>query len=122
MRKYLLHSNGTARHYAKTLRTQGTDAERLLWRHLRNRQLGGYKFRRQQPVGIYIADFLCADKCLIVEADGGQHADSAADDAKRTQYLQAGGFRVLRFWNHEVLQETDAVLAAILQALEEGGA
>ncbi len=88
---------------ARRLRKHPTDAERLLWRHLRLRQLGGYKFRRQQPLGPYIVDFVCLAKRLIVEVDGGQHAEQAEEDAQRTAWLEAQGFRVLRFWNTEVL-------------------
>ncbi|MBA3486686.1 MAG: endonuclease domain-containing protein [Lysobacter sp.] len=92
-----------------------TDAERTLWRHLRNRELTGFKFRRQHPVGRYIVDFICLELGLVVELDGGQHADSPLD-AVRTSTLQQQGYLVLRFWNNEVLIQTDAVLAAILDA------
>ncbi len=102
---------------ATTLRKQMTDAERCLWQSLRMRQIHGYKFRRQHPVGPYIADFACLDAGLIVEVDGGQHGDQRAVDDARTRFLISRGFRVLRFWNNEVLQETDAVLEVILEAL-----
>ena len=105
---------------ARKLRKHPTDAERLLWRHLRLRQLGGYKFRRQQPLGPYIIDFVCLEQRLCVEVDGGQHAEQAEGDAQRTAWLEAEGFRVLRFWNTEVLQETVAVKEVIRAALDDG--
>jgi len=103
---------GSTNQHARKLRRNATDAESKLWQHLRNRQLGGLKFRRQATVGYYVADFLCAEKRLIVELDGGQH--TAEGDAKRTDQLGALGYRVLRFWNNETLGNTDAVLEAIL--------
>ena len=102
---------------ARRLRTQMTDAEQQLWRHLRARQMLGYKFRRQHPIGPFVADFACLQAGLVIEVDGGQHGELAAEDARRTRYLNQKGFRVLRFWNHEVLQHTDACLEMILQAL-----
>lgn len=99
------------------MRATLTDAERKIWARLRNRQVNGCKFRRQVPVGPYIADFLCTERKLIVELDGGQHAGQTAQDAKRTAYLQDEGYKVLRFWNNEVLQQTDAVLKVILEAV-----
>jgi adenine-specific DNA-methyltransferase len=100
---------------ARSLRHRSTDAESLLWRHLRDRQLSGYKFRRQAPVGPFFADFLCFERKLILEIDGGQHTE--ASDAARTRFLRREGYRVLRFWNNQVLMETDAVLAEILREL-----
>jgi very-short-patch-repair endonuclease len=104
---------------AKELRKNSTDAERALWRQLRAHRLAGYKFRRQQSIGRYIVDFLCFEKRLIVELDGGQHAEQVAYDAERTAWLQSQGFKVLRFWNHEVLQNTEAVLEVILRECEQ---
>jgi very-short-patch-repair endonuclease len=101
------------------LRGSQTDAEARLWRHLRDRRLGGYKFRRQHRIGMYVVDLACTDAMLIVEVDGGQHADNVAYDAARTAQLEAAGYQVLRFWNDEVLLRADDVLAAILQALTE---
>ena len=95
---------------ARSLRRDSTDAERLLWRRLRDRQLAGAKFRRQHPIGPYSADLCCVEHHLVVEVDGGQHTDQQLQDDERTRYLAARGFRVLRFWNHEVLQQTDAAL------------
>lgn len=101
------------KHLARALRRHGTDAEKVLWDRLRNRQLEGRKFRRQQVMGIYIADFLCLDPKLVIELDGGQHAERTEQDAQRTRYLQRLGYQVLRFWNHEVLREPEVVLEAI---------
>jgi len=102
---------------AGALRKSLTNAERLLWRHLRNRQLEGFKIRRQHPIGPYIVDFICLDKKLIIELDGGQHADRIAYDEKRTQYFETMGYRVIRFWNNEILRQTDSVLTAILKEI-----
>ena len=92
---------------ARALRKNPTEAERTLWRHLRLRQLDEHKFRRQQPVGSYIVDFICIEKRLVVELDGGQHSEQVASDAERTALLEGEGFRVLRFWNHEVLKDIE---------------
>jgi very-short-patch-repair endonuclease len=91
-----------------------------LWNLLRNRQLTGHKFRRQVPIGRYIVDFLCFERGIIVELDGGQHQGQAGYDYERTQFLESGGYRVLRFWNNQIFEEIDAVQEAILIALEEG--
>ena len=101
---------------AKSLRREMTDAERRLWSVLRSRQLSGAKFRRQQPIGPFIADFVCQELRLIVEADGGHHAESASD-ARRTAFLATKGYRVLRFWNNEILQNLEGVAETILAAL-----
>ncbi len=103
----------------RELRQNATDAERLLWHLLRNRHLAGAKFRRQHPVGPYILDFYCAQARLAIELDGGQHSEAAQQrrDARRTRVLEAQGVRVLRFWNNEVLAETEAVLETIWNAL-----
>jgi very-short-patch-repair endonuclease len=105
---------------ARALRKRMTDAERLRWRHLRNRELGGWKFRRQYPVGPFIVDFICVEKNVVIEVDGGQHAENEALDLQRSAYLNKMGYRVLRFWNNEVLQETEAVLNAIFAILANG--
>ena len=104
---------------ARELRKNSTDTERALWKHLRLRQLGGYKFRRQQPIGQYIVDFVCLEKRLLIELDGGQHSELVDYDSARTAWLGAQGFRLLRFWNNQVLAEIDAVKALILRSLEE---
>jgi very-short-patch-repair endonuclease len=101
---------------AQRLRNNATDAERRLWRHLSRRQLNGFKFSRQMPVGPFICDFLCRERKLIVEVDGGQHAESNRD-AARTAFLEAQGYRVIRFWNSEVLGNVDGVLHVIARAL-----
>ena len=103
---------------ARQLRVEATDAEARLWVHLRNRSLGGFKFRRQFPVGPYVADFVCIERKLIVELDGGQHADNPADE-RRTRFLELRGYRVIRFWNPDVLSNTDGVLEMILLELEK---
>jgi very-short-patch-repair endonuclease len=116
----LSRSRERVRVRARSLRTTPTDAEALLWHHLRDRRLGNHKFRRQRPIGPYFADFACIEARLIVELDGGQHVEAAAYDENRTRYIESQGYRVLRFWNHEVLTQTDAVRERILQALQEG--
>ena len=103
---------------ARELRRNQTEAETLLWNRLRNRQLLGLKFRRQRPIGTFIADFACLEAGLVIELDGGQHVEQAGHDAARTQAMQQLGFRTLRFWNHEVLTETDAVMEKIRQVAE----
>lgn len=107
-----------SRDFAKQLRQNRTDAERVLWRHLRAHRFQGQKFRRQQPLGPYILDFVHFGAKLVIEADGGQHAESRRDSA-RDAWLASEGFRVLRFWNDQILRETEAVLEAILHALGE---
>jgi very-short-patch-repair endonuclease len=99
---------------AKRLRRNQTDAERVLWFELRNRRLSGLKFKRQVPIDRFIVDFCCADARVVVEVDGGQHATRTAEDSDRTRALEAMGYLVLRFWNNEVLQNTNGVLEAIL--------
>lgn len=107
--KYLQH--------AKTMRTRATDAEKLLWKLLRARRFSGYKFRRQAVIEPYIVDFVCFEEKLIVEADGGQHAELVHYDEKRSARLKAAGYRIMRFWNHEILAETEAVLEQIEKML-----
>src|SRR5690606_4838289 len=97
------------------LRNNPTDAEKALWKRLQHEQLG-LKFRRQHPIEPYIVDFYCPDKKLIIEVDGGQHNENKRDDA-RTAYLESKGYRVIRFWNNEVLQNTDGVLETIMNEL-----
>jgi very-short-patch-repair endonuclease len=106
---------------ARELRRNATDAERLLWKRLRMRQAEYYKFRRQQPIGEYIVDFVCAERKLIVEVDGGQHVEQAEYDESRRKWLPGQGYRVLRFWNHDVLMMPDAVLTTIQQELDKSG-
>ena len=104
---------------ARALRSQLTDAEQVLWRHLRMRQIGGCKFRRQRPIGRYIVDFVCLERKLIVELDGGQHAEQQHYDRSRDRWLNGQGYEVLRFWNDEVLTKIDDVKGAIYRALTE---
>jgi len=105
---------------ARLLREDQTDVERRLWYAVRDRQIDGAKFRRQMPVGPYIADFACPSRRLIVELDGGQHADARARDEARTRFLASQGYRVLRFWNNEMTDNLEGVLAAICAALKGG--
>jgi len=107
------------RERARELRKNPTEAEQALWKHLRMCQLEGHKFRRQQPLGRYIVDFVCLEKRLIVELDGGQHAEQVLSDTARTAWLETQGFRVLRFWNNEVLSEIESVKEAIREALQQ---
>jgi very-short-patch-repair endonuclease len=101
---------------ARQLRAQLTDAEMRLWMYLRRRQINGARFRKQCPIGPYIADFTCLEAKLIIELDGGQHADSATD-AARDAWFGAHGYRTLRFWNNDVLQNTEGVILTITAAL-----
>jgi very-short-patch-repair endonuclease len=100
--------------FARKLRNTPTDAEMRLWSRLRRKQLDGFRFRRQQPMGRYIVDFFCPEARLIVEVDGGQHAD---EGPARSDWLTARGYRVIRFWNNDVLGNTEGVVLAILGAL-----
>ena len=96
-----------------------SDAEQVLWHLLRGRQISGLKFRRQHPFGDFILDFVCLENKLVIEVDGGQHGQQSGYDENRTQKLQAAGFRVLRFWNNEVLQEIESVKEKIWLAVQE---
>jgi very-short-patch-repair endonuclease len=103
------------RRHAKALRANLTEAERRLWYLLRAHRFKGIKFKRQALIGRYIVDFVSFERCLVVEVDGGQHANSEAD-LRRDQWLEDQGFRILRFWNNDVLNNTENVLEAILRA------
>ena len=105
---------------ARQLRNEGTDAERRLWYFLRRQQLAGHKFRRQYPLAGYIVDFVCVPARLVIELDGGQHLEAIEYDQRRTEILEREGYRVLRFWNDDVLLHTEDVLAEILRVLEAG--
>ena len=109
------------RDFAKSMRSQPTEAERRIWQLLRAHRLGGLKFKRQVPVEGFVLDFVCFEARLIVEVDGGQHAESARDAARDGQ-LTAAGFHILRIWNNEVLQNPDGVAQVILAAATESGA
>jgi very-short-patch-repair endonuclease len=104
---------------ARALRRNPTEVEKLLWRRMRMWQLDGYKFRRQQPIGNYIVDFVCLEKRLIVELDGGQHAEQSEYDSRRDEWLRGEGFVVLRFWNHDVLEKTENVAEKIYQTVKD---
>jgi very-short-patch-repair endonuclease len=108
--------NPVAQARAAELRRAPTDAERRLWRMLRGRQLGGLRFRRQVPIGPYIADFACLEAALVIELDGGQHAEAIGYDRQRDRYLAERGYRVLRIWNHDVDQNIEGVLETVLRA------
>ena len=103
---------------ARALRKNQTNAERLLWHHLRDRRLAGHKFRRQHPIGPFIVDFVCIEARLIIELDGGQHTLQVEDDNQRTTYLESKGYRVVRFWNNQVLKDIQAVLGVLLRLAE----
>ena len=98
---------------ARRLRAAMTDAEQRLWMRLRGEQMKGFRFRRQVPMGPYVLDFACLKARLVIEVDGGQHAGAIEQDKQRTAWLAAQGFRVLRFWNNDVLRETDGVMERI---------
>ncbi|MGN7727225.1 endonuclease domain-containing protein [Luteimonas sp. 22616] len=102
--------------HARALRNEATDAERHLWQHLRGRRIG-CKFRRQYPIAGHIADFACIEAKLVIELDGGQHLERSAEDAARTRRMEANGYRVLRFWNDDVLVRAMDVLDEILRHL-----
>ena len=108
----------TAVTIARKLRSNQTDAELKLWLQLRSRRLSGLKFRRQVPIAGFIADFLCEEAKLIIEVDGGQHAEPSTSDMERTRIMQDAGFSVLRFWNNEVLANIDGVLQRILETAQ----
>jgi very-short-patch-repair endonuclease len=105
------------KHFKKSLRKSATDAENKLWYRLRNRNFENHKFRRQQILCGYIVDFVCLEKKLVIELDGGQHAERIKYDLARTLKLEANGFKVLRFWNNEIFDNIDAVLGTIYNAL-----
>jgi len=106
------------RQNARALRHDPTKAERLLWSQLRYWQIEGAKFRRQQPIGRYIVDFVCFDRKIIIELDGGQHAEQTNYDSERDSWLRLQGFSVLRFWNNEVLLNLSGVKEAIQNKLK----
>ena len=105
--------------YARTLRQNMTDAENRMWYYLRNRRLAGYKFVRQHTIGKYIADFICRDKNLIIEIDGGQHMEATTYDIRRTAYLEGLGYQIFRVWNHEVFNNIEGVTRQILNLIEQ---
>jgi very-short-patch-repair endonuclease len=102
---------------ARQLRNNATDAERQLWKFLRGSQLADYKFSRQIPIGPFICDFVCRRAMLVVEVDGGQHDENRVQDDSRTRKIETEGYRVIRFWNNDVLERTEGVLIEIEHAL-----
>ncbi|MFA5960524.1 MAG: DUF559 domain-containing protein [Tatlockia sp.] len=108
----------TLRQHARDLRKNSTHAERHLWYTLRAKRLG-FKFKRQAPIGAYIVDFVCLEKHLVIKLDGGQHMEHQTYDKHRTPWLNEHGFKVLRFWNHEVLQQTTSVIEVIMKMLAD---
>ncbi|HEY5107942.1 MAG TPA: endonuclease domain-containing protein [Caulobacteraceae bacterium] len=108
----------TRTHRARNLRAASTDAEHKMWSIVRSRQLAGCKFRRQVPIDRYFADFACLETMLIVELDGSQHMEQAGYDAERTRVLETAGWRVLRFWNNDVLANIEGVAEAILAEIK----
>ena len=108
---------------ARELRRDAPAAERIIWRRLRNRQLGGWKFTRQEPIGPYFVDFVCREKRLVVEVDGATHstAEELASDSRRTAVLDTEGYRVIRFTNQQVYENVEAALEEILRVLGGGG-
>ena len=102
---------------AQELRNNPTAAERKLWMHLGGRRLDGHKFTRQATVGPFICDFMCRERGLVIEVDGGQHAERTEYDSERTRYLEQEGLRVVRFWNNDVIENIDGVLQAITTEL-----
>lgn len=111
-------STDQAKSHAQALRKDLTDAEQMLWSRLRRKQLG-VKFRRQVPVGQYIVDFCCLSHRLVIELDGGQHAENVTYDRQRTDFIEKQGFTVVRYWNNAVLTQTDEVLENILQQISD---
>jgi very-short-patch-repair endonuclease len=110
-------SDGKALINAKALRANQTEAELRLWYHLRAHRFMGFKFKRQKPMGHYIVDFVCVERLLIVEIDGGQHAEQVEYDQCRDAWLRSQGYTILRFWNNEVMQQLEGVLEKIRTTL-----
>ncbi|BBB69022.1 endonuclease [Undibacterium sp. YM2] len=111
-------ANETLIKTAKVLRKNMTDAEKKLWQGLRGEQFG-VKFRRQYPYQHFVLDFVCLEKCLVIEVDGGQHAEAEVYDMHRTEVLKKAGFTVLRFWNNQVLNETSTVMEEIWRHINQ---
>ena len=113
---------GNSRDFARSLRKTMTDIERAIWKELRAHRFSDLKFKRQQPLGDYVVDFVCLGKRVVIELDGGQHAENISYDTARDNWLESQGFRVLRFWNNDVLNNREGVLMVIAEAcgLEAG--
>jgi very-short-patch-repair endonuclease len=115
--KKLTRISPRAKQRSRKLRDEMTETERLLWKKLRGKQINHYKFRRQHPYGKYILDFVCLEANLVIEVDGGQHQENTMYDQDRSRWLERQGFKVLRFWNNEVLDNLDAVAQVIWHEL-----
>jgi len=110
-------SSGEGHDRPRALRRAQTDAERILWGYLRSRRLGGVKFRRQVSIGPFIADFCCLEKRIVIGLDGGHHAEQSDRDSSRSKWLEQHGYRVMRFWNNDVMDNIEGVLEAVLKYL-----
>jgi len=106
----VIELKSTLKSFAKYLRKESTDTENVLWRHLRAKRFEGLKWRRQEPIGKYIVDFVCYEKRIIIECDGGQHLSAKKKDEIRERWLKDRGYKILRFWDNEVLKNLDVVL------------
>ncbi len=104
---------------ARELQRSQTEAERVFWNHVRGRRLSGFKLRRQHPIVPFVVDFVCLDRRLIIELDGGQHAEDVEEDQKGSVFLESQGYRILRFWNTEVFEKMEGVLQTVLTVLNE---
>ncbi|HVV69501.1 MAG TPA: endonuclease domain-containing protein [Gammaproteobacteria bacterium] len=113
-------SKSKFKQFAKSLRTNATDTEQLLWQHLRGHRFFKVKFKRQQPIGEYIVDFISFKSQLIIELDGGQHAEQKEYDESRSNWLRSQGFEIIRFWNNEVIENLEGVLMVIAEKLGMG--
>ncbi|MFZ2054759.1 MAG: DUF559 domain-containing protein [Candidatus Aminicenantales bacterium] len=105
--------NSYPKDFARSLGKESTNVEKLLWRQLRAKRLLGLKFRRQEPIGKYIVDFVCYEKKIIIELDGGQHSEYEEKDQKRDEWFRSEGFKILRFWNNDVISQTEEILEII---------
>ena len=115
MKTYRDQPSGTVRR-ARGLRRNATEAEKRMWHALRDK-IPGTKFRRQVPIGPFYADFLCFSAKLVIEVDGGHHGEAQDYDARRTAFIEAQGYRIIRFWNNDVLENTDGVIAMVIDSL-----
>ena len=104
---------------AKKLRKGSTETENFLWRYLKAKRFEGYKFRRQEPIGKYIVDFVCFEKRIVIECDGGQHSFQIREDRSRDEWFRMQGYQVLRFWDNEVFQKTESILQVIWEACQK---
>jgi very-short-patch-repair endonuclease len=115
---FQIRTGPAARDAARRLRKNMTEAEKRLWYRIRNRQLSEHQFRKQVSFGSYITDFCCLKEHLVIELDGGQHAEITEYELRRRAYLEANGYRVLRFWNNEVFDNIEGILETIVRALK----